>query len=88
MSEFLFVYGTLSRDAGHPQHQNLAAHADYVGKGYFHGRLYRVAHYPGAVPSLDPGEKVFGELYSLRDADRLFGLLDDYEGCGPADPPP
>jgi gamma-glutamylcyclotransferase (GGCT)/AIG2-like uncharacterized protein YtfP len=88
MSELLFVYGTLARDAGHPQHRQLAAHAGYVGEGYFHGRLYRVAHYPGAVPSPNPEEKVFGELYSLSDAAALFALLDAYEGCGPADLPP
>jgi gamma-glutamylcyclotransferase (GGCT)/AIG2-like uncharacterized protein YtfP len=88
MSELLFVYGTLARDAGHPQHRHLAAHADYAGEGYFQGRLYRVSHYPGAVPSPNPEDKVFGELYSLRDAEALFALLDDYEGCGPADPPP
>jgi gamma-glutamylcyclotransferase (GGCT)/AIG2-like uncharacterized protein YtfP len=88
MSEFLFVYGTLARDAGHPQHRHLAAYADYVGEGYFHGRLFRVSHYPGAVASPHSADKVFGELYSLRDARALFVLLDAYEGCGPADPPP
>ncbi|MFZ0458939.1 MAG: gamma-glutamylcyclotransferase family protein [Rhodoplanes sp.] len=52
------------------------------------GRLvdchYRVGHYPGAVPSREPHDRVFGEVYRLREAADLLFKLDDYEGCGPA----
>jgi gamma-glutamylcyclotransferase (GGCT)/AIG2-like uncharacterized protein YtfP len=88
MGEFLFVYGTLGRNAGHAMHQHLFRHAEYAGEGYFHGQLYRVAHYPGAVASSDPNDKVFGELYRVGNAEALFTPLDDYEGCGPSDPWP
>ena len=88
MSEFLFVYGTLARNAGHQMHQHLARNAESAGACYFNGLLYRVAHYPGAVPSSNPDDKVFGELYRLMQAHEVFARLDDYEGCGPNDPQP
>jgi gamma-glutamylcyclotransferase (GGCT)/AIG2-like uncharacterized protein YtfP len=88
MSEFLFVYGTLARNAEHEMHEHLIRHAEYAGEGYFNGQLYRVAHYPGAVPSSHPADKVFGELYRVGDVQELFAHLDDYEGCGPDDSQP
>ena len=88
MSEFLFVYGTLGRNAGHEMHQHLIKHADYAGQAVFNGQLFQVAHYPGAVPSPHQEDKVFGELYRVSNSGELFAHLDDYEGCGPGDPAP
>ena len=88
MSQYLFVYGTLCRNAGHPMHQLLVRHAEFVGEGHFIGRLFRVGHYPGAMTSPDPKDKVFGELYRLRSPQQLLSRLDAYEGCAPSDPPP
>lgn len=82
ISEHLFVYGTLVSGANHPMHGVLARHADLVGTGVFNGRLYQVAHYPGAVPSTEPADRVFGELYRLRNAADVLTALDEYEGCG------
>lgn len=83
MSDHLFVYGTLLSGAGHSMHRVLAGHAELVGEGFFNGRLYRVGHYPGAVPSSEPDDRVFGEVYRLREAVDLLFKLDEYEGCGP-----
>ena len=80
MSDYLFVYGTLCRNGGHQMRRHLARHADYLADGYFNGRLYRVAHYPGAVPSSRRADKVFGELYRLRNPAAAFARLDAYEG--------
>ena len=88
MSQYLFVYGTLCRNAGHPMHQLLVRHAAYAGEGHFNGRLFRVGHYPGAMTSSDPNDKVFGELYRLRSPQQLLSRLDAYEGCAPSDPRP
>jgi gamma-glutamylcyclotransferase (GGCT)/AIG2-like uncharacterized protein YtfP len=88
MSEFLFVYGTLARNAEHGMHEHLVRHAEYAGEVYFNGQLYLMAHYPGAVRSSNPVDKVFGELYRVGNAQELFAHLDDYEGCGPDDPQP
>ena len=87
-AEHLFVYGTLMKAVGHPMAGHLAHHGRYVGPARFTGRLYRVAAYPGAVPSGDSADVVHGELYELDDAAALFALLDVYEGCSPDDPQP
>src|SRR4029079_3118410 len=82
MIDFLFVYGTLMRTAGHAAHRLLEQHAQYAGEGYFVGRLYRAADYPIAVASSNPGDKVFGELYRIGNAQALFAARDEYEGDG------
>jgi gamma-glutamylcyclotransferase (GGCT)/AIG2-like uncharacterized protein YtfP len=82
MSDFLFVYGTLMRTAGHAAHHLLKSNAEYMGEGYFVGKLYRVSDYPAAVASSDPDDRVFGELYRISDAQVLFAALDEYEGDG------
>ena len=61
----------------------LARHGDYVGEATYQGRLYRISHYPGAVPSDDPADRVRGEVYRLRRPIPLLERLDAYEGCGP-----
>ena len=85
---FLFVYGTLRRAANHPLHAVLAQDAEFIGMGAFQGRLYDVGGYPGAVPSEDPTDAVKGEVYVLRDPQRVLRVLDRYEGCGADDAPP
>lgn len=87
MTERLFVYGTLRRGSRHPLAGQLAAKARHLGEARYNGRLYRITHYPGAVPSSTPDEWVFGDLFELTDTDLLVAL-DRYEGCGPTDPQP
>ena len=40
-----------------------------------------IRDYPGAVPSSDPDDIVYGEVYRLKDADSILAILDAYEGC-------
>lgn len=87
MTERLFVYGTLRRGSRHPLAGQLALKGRHVSEARYNGRLYRITHYPGAVPSSTADEWVFGDVYELRDAD-LLAALDRYEGCGPDDPKP
>jgi gamma-glutamylcyclotransferase (GGCT)/AIG2-like uncharacterized protein YtfP len=87
MTERLFVYGTLKRGSRHPFAEQLAAKSSHLGEASYNGRLYRVAHYPGAVASSLPGEWVQGDVYAVQDA-ALLRALDRYEGCGPDDPKP
>lgn len=87
MTERLFVYGTLRRGSRHPLAGKLAASASFVGEARYNGRLYRITHYPGVVPSTLPDEWVFGDVFELRDAD-ILTALDRYEGCGPDDADP
>ena len=78
--QYLFVYGLLRSDVGGPMQPALARAARLVGWATWRGRLYRVAAFPGAVPSDDEGEQVVGELYQLgAGAAALLAELDAYE---------
>ena len=78
----VFVYGTLMRGYAHPMARLLSANADFLGEVSCRGRLYRVKHYPGLVPSDDAADVVFGELYRLRAVEDLLREFDMYEACG------
>ena len=79
----LFVYGTLMSGYDHPMARWLAERADSQGEAVCQARLYRVKHYPGLVLSADPADRVFGELFRLREVESVLAKLDEYEGCGP-----
>ena len=83
--EHLFVYGTLRRHTESAIARLLARHAECLGSAVFRGRLFRVRDYPGAVDSGDSSDAVHGELYRVREPERLWPDLDAYEGCGPGD---
>src|SRR5215203_4054375 len=87
-SDLLFVYGTLMRGFDHPMARLLAANADFVGEARCRGRLYLIKHYPGLVPSDDPADSVFGELYRLRAVEPMLREFDMYEACGEGFAPP
>ena len=81
--EYLFVYGTLRRKAGSKLFSTLDRFSKFVGEATYQGRLYRISHYPGVVPSDDPADQVQGEVYLLRNSFVVLSRLDRYEGCGP-----
>ena len=81
-SDRLFVYGTLMRGFDHPMAQLLSRAADFVGEARCCGRLYLIKHYPGLVLSDDAADRVFGELYRLRQPEALLREFDMYEACG------
>lgn len=78
---WLFVYGSLRRDADGGQHPLLAA-ATFAGPATVAGTLYRVDWYPGLVPGSEG--TVHGEVFELprERADQILMALDDYEGGG------
>ncbi len=86
--DYLFVYGTLRKDIFNSARVLLAQHSAFGGEATFRGRLYDLGGYPGAVPSDEPSDIVKGELHHLHESDRVFRDLDQYEGRGPAQPPP
>jgi len=81
--ENMFVYGTLRKDTDSEMYHLLARYAEFVGDATYQGRLYRIGYYPGVVPSDNPGHRVRGEVYSLREPERVLPMLDQYEECGP-----
>lgn len=80
------MYGTLRRGAGHPMAALLEDRARWLGEAHMPGRLYDLGDFPGMKDPGAPGERVRGEIWELEE--ELFVLLDEYEGCGPADPQP
>lgn len=93
--DLLFVYGTLLTTAGHPLGDLLRAGARPAGRGSITARLYQITDpddatnfYPGAVPSPDPADRVWGELYEILDPDAVFPELDRFEACSPEWPEP
>lgn len=79
--EFLFVYGTLL-DSQNQVAQFLQSNAEFYADGYFHGKLFNLGDYPGAVESDKPGDKVFGTIFQIRNSEKVFPVLDDYEEVG------
>jgi gamma-glutamylcyclotransferase (GGCT)/AIG2-like uncharacterized protein YtfP len=86
--DYIFVYGTLRRDANSEMPHLLAKYAEFVDDAVFRGKLYQIDYYPGAVPSDDPNDVVQGEVYLFRQADVALPLLDQYEEFGPEFPEP
>ena len=84
----LFVYGTLRRDPQGKINRILTRNAEFLGEATLRGKLFRVGFYPGLVPSDDPKDIVYGEVYKLRRPDFILPILDEYEECGPRFPEP
>ncbi|MBK8805965.1 MAG: gamma-glutamylcyclotransferase [Bacteroidales bacterium] len=79
--EFVFVYGTLQSQFNNYWSRFLRQHSVYVSKGKCSGRLYHIAHYPGAVYDETSEKFIHGELYLTTKAPYLFQILDAYEQC-------
>ena len=85
--QYLFVYGSLRRQADGQRHPLLERYAEYLGEASVVGRLYRVADYHGAVLAADGG-LIRGEVYGLSKPDWVLCLADQYEECSPMFPQP
>lgn len=79
MNPHLFVYGTLLSTVDHPMGERLRREGTLIGPATFPGRLYRVAWYPGLLDG-GAGDVVHGELLRLREPERSFVWLDEFEG--------
>ena len=82
---FLFVYGTLMK--GFCDDWQRRVGAEFVGRGTIRASLYDFGDYPGArVLGAEPGRRVRGELYRLRDPELALKTLDEYEEFSPLKP--
>lgn len=81
-SDYLFVYGTLLKGFDSYMSKFLNRNADFMGEAYIQGKLYEISCYPGVTLSKIPSEKVFGHLFKVHEFDKIFKILDDYEGVG------
>lgn len=81
--EYLFVYGTLLKDFKHKVLESIKDELTLIGPATVKGELYDLGNYPGYIAG--KGE-VKGELYSIKDTHKVFGVLDEYEGLHDAEP--
>lgn len=77
---YLFVYGTLMQQSGHPMHERLKAHSEFVCHAWMSGQLYQIHDYPGVIESGSTQDKVYGEVYRLLQSS-VLAELDDFEQC-------
>jgi gamma-glutamylcyclotransferase (GGCT)/AIG2-like uncharacterized protein YtfP len=87
-SNFIFIYGTLLSSLNHPMHDLLKRYAELTGKGTIRAKLYDLGRYPGVVLSNNQADRVKGEIYKITDSEKLFPVLDRYEGCSDEFPEP
>jgi gamma-glutamylcyclotransferase (GGCT)/AIG2-like uncharacterized protein YtfP len=85
---YLFVYGTLRRDAATEWSRFLGSASRFVGMGRTRGALFQLNGYPGMATNTHDDDWVLGEVCLLNKPPSLLATLDGYEGCGPADPLP
>jgi gamma-glutamylcyclotransferase (GGCT)/AIG2-like uncharacterized protein YtfP len=86
--DLLFVYGKLRQGNANAMAGSLHTNSEFVAMATLQGMLYEVDDYPGAVESHNPNDRVVGELYRLRDSNRVFQKLDRFEGCWRGFPEP
>ena len=80
MNTNLFVYGTLRSDQDNSWSRFLKAEASLIGRGTVAAALQQVGRYTGMVADLDSGANVCGEVHQIREPERVFKVLDEYEG--------
>ena|SRR5690606_35341209 len=80
--DYLFVYGTLMKTVNKDMSRFLHSNSDFIGNAYILGKLYDLEGYPGAVASDNTSERVYGNLFKIKDTEAVFKVLDDYEGIG------
>jgi gamma-glutamylcyclotransferase (GGCT)/AIG2-like uncharacterized protein YtfP len=88
VTQRVFVYGTLRKDARGSVQNALTRDWVFEGYGRVSADLYDFGAYPGAVRCPTGGSSLRGELYRLPDAPDVLPLLDHYEGCGAGHAPP
>jgi gamma-glutamylcyclotransferase (GGCT)/AIG2-like uncharacterized protein YtfP len=60
--------------------QLLAENGHFIGDARVPGRLFDFGRYPGARPTGQPNEWIFGEIFQLDETGAVLGALDEYEG--------
>ena len=87
-SNRLFVYGTLMKRSANDYARRLRAESVHMGAAHTPGRLYLLGYYPGLLPPCRKTERVFGDVFQLRNPARTLRWLDSYEGCSSDEPEP
>ncbi len=85
MTDRVFFYGTLMTGFDRRQRAGIDERKlVFLGRGYIRAALFDLGIYPAAVP--DPEGRVWGEVYQMREPERVLSALDDIEGYCPDEP--
>ncbi len=84
--DYIFVYGTLKQNIKKSKYNLISNFTKFVDYGYTYGTLYQISYYPAA--KLNTNSKIYGEIYYIKDKDKLFEIVDEYEECTPKYPNP
>jgi gamma-glutamylcyclotransferase (GGCT)/AIG2-like uncharacterized protein YtfP len=82
MTNYLFVYGTLRKNANSCAKWLLMNNSEYLGEGKIKAKLYRVSWYPAAVAFSEGDDEnavVIGDVFRLNTPDETLKRLDEYE---------
>ena len=80
MSDLLFAYGFLKRAYhGDPETKTPPMEVEYLGEGTYTGMIYLIDPYPGV--KFDPSQRylVNGEIFRLKEPEKMLRVLDQYE---------
>ncbi len=80
-SNYIFVYGSLLREAHNHQLLHKQGAVSYIGSARIKGKLYLIDWYPGFVPGEEGS--VYGEVFEMHSPNFALPFLDEYEGIGP-----
>ncbi len=78
--DYLFVYGTLRNDYDLKLKNRVSKDMKYIGKAKVDATLYNLGKYPGAIKEKDNKNEVVGDVFLINDSERIFRILDEYEG--------
>jgi gamma-glutamylcyclotransferase (GGCT)/AIG2-like uncharacterized protein YtfP len=84
VAELVFFYGTLMTPFNRTAQLQINQHLTFRGRGTIAAALFDLGIYPAAVPA--PDTRVCGEVYEMRDRERVLRALDELEGYRPGDP--
>ncbi|MFD1256261.1 gamma-glutamylcyclotransferase family protein [Mucilaginibacter terrae] len=78
--DYIFVYGTLLKHFENEVLKLLQYSLQLKVGGCIKGELYDLGQYPGFVEKAHNGQMVKGEIYHVLQPEKVFAILDEYEG--------
>jgi len=77
--EYLFVYGSLKKEYNNYYAKFLRKNSLFLKEGYITGKIFQISWYVGLKKSIFKKDKVFGEIYLIKNPKKVFKILDRYE---------
>lgn len=83
----LFLYGSLLGNNTEEKIKKIFNdNCQFITKGYILAKLYDLGEYPGAIPTTNKNDRVFGKIFWVKNPRKTFRILDEYEEYFPKNP--